>query len=56
MRECFPKEMFKTVIHRNVSVEESPGNRSSVHEHKPHSVGSKDYIALAKEFKERGFK
>lgn len=49
LREYFGDTVFKTVIPKNVSLEEAHSNHTHIFEHAPNSTGAKAYKALIKE-------
>jgi chromosome partitioning protein len=51
--EYFPKEVFKTIIPRNVRLSEAPSYGQSILSYAPGSTGALAYQTLAKEFLER---
>jgi chromosome partitioning protein len=50
VRQHFPKEMFKTIIPRNVRLSEAPSYGQDILTYAPDSVGCKAYQSLTKEF------
>ncbi|GAB4324792.1 MAG: ParA family protein [Candidatus Zixiibacteriota bacterium] len=48
-RKFFDGKVYQTVIQRNVRLSEAPGFGKPIIEYDPHSVGAKDYQALAEE-------
>lgn len=54
VREQFGKDVFDTVIPRNVRVGEAPSYGLPVTHHDPHSAGAAAYFELAREVAERG--
>ncbi|MBN1196819.1 MAG: ParA family protein [Candidatus Aminicenantes bacterium] len=54
IRGIFTDRMFKTVISRNVRLEESPAFKESIFTHAPHSRGAGEYKALAREIMKHG--
>jgi chromosome partitioning protein len=53
LREYFGDLVFKTVIPKNVSLEEAHSNHVHIFEYAPNSVGARAYKALVKEVLER---
>jgi len=51
--EHFPKEMFRTLIPRNVRLAEAPGYGQTILEHEPRSPGALAYKELAEEVAKR---
>ena len=51
--EKWSEKVFKTVIRKNVSIEEAPSQRKTIFEHAPRSHGSEDFTKLVNEFLER---
>ena len=49
LREYFGEQVFKTVIPRNVSLEEAHSNHTHIFEYAPNSTGARAYKALVKE-------
>lgn len=49
IRTHFPDRLFRTVIHRNVRLSESPSHGKPVYLYDLTSIGARDYIELAKE-------
>ena len=47
--KLFPREMFKTVIHQNTKLKESPAFGKSIYEDDITSSGARDYIKLTAE-------
>ena len=47
--KLFPREMFKTVIHQNTKLKESPAFGKSIYEYDITSSGARDYIKLTAE-------
>ncbi|MEA2062804.1 MAG: ParA family protein [Gemmatimonadota bacterium] len=47
--KMFPSEMFKTVIHNNVKLKESPAYGMTIFEYDIDSTGARDYINLTAE-------
>ena len=54
IRTHFPKEVFQTVIGRNVRLSEAPSHGKSILEYDPNSPGALAYRALAEEVISRG--
>lgn len=54
IRTHFPKEVFETVIPRNVRLSEAPSHGQTILEYDPHSPGALAYRALAEEVISRG--
>ncbi len=50
----FGSNVFKTVISKNVRLEESPAYKESIFTFSPNSKGAKEYMALAKEVVKNG--
>lgn len=53
VKEYFSKELYKTVIPRNVRVSEAPSHNMPIQYYDPSSRGAETYNELAKEFLER---
>ncbi|HET7102101.1 MAG TPA: ParA family protein, partial [Terriglobia bacterium] len=53
VREVFGPKVFKTVIARNVRLEESPAYRETIFSFAPQSSGAEEYASLAKEVLQR---
>ena len=53
LKKNFKKEIFETVIPRNVSLAEAPSFGKSIFEYNSSSTGAKSYLELAKEVNER---
>ena len=53
IRKVFGKKVFKTVISRNVRLEESPAYRESIFSFAPDSTGAADYYRLCEEVMDR---
>lgn len=53
IRSVFGEQMFKTVISRNVRLEESPAYRESIFSFAPDSSGAADYYRLCEEVLDR---
>jgi chromosome partitioning protein len=53
VRQFFPKEVFQTIIPRNVRLSEAPSHAQTILNYAPSSPGGLAYQALAKEFLER---
>ncbi len=49
LNKLFPKEMFKTVIHNNVRLTESPAYGKTIYEYDITCAGAQDYIKLTAE-------
>ena len=49
IEEYFPGKMFKSVIHKNVKLAESPSHGKAITGYDRNSRGCKDYMALARE-------
>ncbi len=49
VKEYFKEKVFKTVIHRNIKLGEAPSYGKPIILYDPASVGSQDYLGLAKE-------
>ncbi len=54
IRTHFPREVFQTIIGRNVRLSEAPSHGKSILEYDPTSPGAKAYEALAEEVISRG--
>ncbi len=54
VRQHFPREVFQTVIGRNVRLSEAPSHGKSILEYDPNSPGALAYRALAEEVISRG--
>ncbi len=54
VRSHFPKEVFKTIINRNVRLSEAPSFGQSILDYDPHSPGAVAYRSLAEEVMARG--
>jgi chromosome partitioning protein len=54
IRNLFKDRMFKTVISRNVRLEESPAFKESIFTHAPSSRGAGEYRNLAREIMKHG--
>ncbi|HDP95646.1 MAG TPA: ParA family protein [Candidatus Aminicenantes bacterium] len=54
IRGIFKDRMFKTVISRNVRLEESPAFKESIFTHAPNSRGAGEYKNLAREIMKHG--
>nr|MBF0220807.1 ParA family protein [Desulfobulbaceae bacterium] len=50
VKQHFKKEVFETVIPRNVRLSECPSHGLSIHAYDPRSVGALSYLNLGKEF------
>ena len=53
LKKNFKKEIFETVIPRNVSLAEAPSFGKSIFEYNTSSTGAKSYLELTKEVLER---
>jgi len=53
LRTHFGKDLFKTIIHRNVRLREAPGFGQPICQYDRRSTGYQDYTALAKEVRSR---
>ena len=53
VREVFGDKVFKTVIGKNVRLEESPAYKETIFSFAPHSTGAEEYAQLAKEVLQR---
>ena len=53
VREVFGEKVFKTVIGKNVRLEESPAYKETIFTFAPDSSGAKEYAQLAKEVMQR---
>ena len=51
----YPDQVFRTAIPRTVRLSEAPSFGKTIFQYDPNGIGSKAYIALAKEVKERFF-
>ena len=49
LSQLFPKELFKTIIHNNISLRESPAYGMTIFEYDISSTGARDYINLTAE-------
>ena len=49
IREVFGAQVFRTIISKNVRLEESPAYRESIFSHAPNSTGAADYYSLCEE-------
>ena len=49
IRSHFPDRLFRTVIHRNVRLSESPSHGKPAYLYDANSTGAQDYLALARE-------
>jgi len=49
IKEYFKDLVMKTIIHKNVKLEEAHSNKKPIYEYAPDSVGAKDYMNLTKE-------
>lgn len=54
VREHFPKEVFQTIINRNVRLSEAPSFGKSILDYDPSSPGAVSYRTLAEEVMARG--
>jgi chromosome partitioning protein len=54
VRDHFPKEVFQTIINRNVRLSEAPSFGQSILDYDPHSPGATAYRSLAEEVMARG--
>lgn len=50
LRKHYSEKIFETTISRNVKLTEAPGFGTPVYYHDKHAKGSKEYLAVAKEF------
>ena len=53
IRQVFGAKVFKTIISKNVRLEESPAYRESIFRHAPDSTGAADYYSLCEEVLDR---
>ena len=53
IRKVFGRKVFRTVISKNVRLEESPAYRESIFTFAPHSRGASDYYSLCEEVMDR---
>ena len=53
LREYFGELVFKTVIPKNISLEEAHSHYTHIFAHAPNSTGAKAYKALVKEVVQR---
>lgn len=53
LKKCFPKELYKAIIPRNVRLAEAPSHGLSILQYDQQSAGSKAYLALAAEVLKR---
>jgi len=53
IRKLFGKKTFKTVISRNVRLEEAPAHKKTVFQHSSRSSGAQEYMELCKEVLKR---
>jgi len=49
LNKLFPREMFRTVIHQNTKLRESPAFGKSIFEYDISSSGARDYIKFTAE-------
>ncbi len=49
VREQWKEKVFKTVIRKNVAIEESPSQHKTIFEHDPRSHGAEDFEKLTNE-------
>ena len=49
IKKVFKDKVFKTIISKNVRLEESPAYRESIYTFAPDSRGAKDYLSLTEE-------
>ncbi len=49
IKKVFKDKVFKTIISKNVRLEESPAYRESIYTFAPDSKGAKDYLSLTEE-------
>jgi chromosome partitioning protein len=54
INNTFGSNVFKTVISKNVRLEESPAYKESIFTFAPNSKGAKEYMKLAKEVLKNG--
>ena len=54
IHDVFGTNVFRTIIHKNVRLEESPAYRESIFKFAPNSTGAADYYRLCEEVLERG--
>ena len=54
VRDHFPREVFQTIINRNVRLSEAPSFGQSILDYDPHSPGATAYRSLAEEVMARG--
>jgi chromosome partitioning protein len=54
IKKVFKDKVFKTIILKNVRLEESPAYRESIYTFAPSSKGAKDYLSLTEEILSRG--
>ena len=50
VKEKWGDKVFKTVIRKNVAIEEAPSQRLTIYEHAPRSHGAEDFSNLTEEF------
>ena len=53
IKKVFGKKVFKTIIGRNVRLEESPAYKETIFTYAPKSSGAREYLKLAKEVLKR---
>ncbi len=53
VRQYFPREVFQTIIPRNVRLSEAPSHGKTILAYAPMSAGAMAYQALAQEFMAR---
>ena len=53
IQKVFGDKVFRTVIARNVRLEESPAYKESIFKFAPHSTGARDYYSLCEEVMDR---
>ena len=54
INKVFGNKVFKTVISRNVRLEESPAYKETIFDFAPESAGARDYYSLCEEVMDRG--
>ncbi len=55
VNQHYPNEIFRTAIPRTVRLSEAPSFGKTIFQYDPNGIGSKSYLALAKEVEERFF-
>lgn len=53
VKNYFPEQLYKSVVPRSIRIGEAPSHGKTIFEHDPSGVGSKAYLAVAKEFRKR---